>query len=227
MMCRCSAAQRFIVNSLHLTGEGKKNKGSRKGEMNMKRQNASIRAVLIIVMLLVLPVSGLCAEKQPPPFPEYGTGAVQVRIYTDYFCPPCRAMEPAVEPVLKDLLKRNAIRLTLVDTPFYRHSALYAKFFLYALKKKNHIENAFHIRNVLIAATADRQMITEARLKELFDFNKIPYEAFEIRPVLDRYNSLIKEDKINATPTCVIVRNGKKEIFIGATDTVAALKRLP
>jgi thiol:disulfide interchange protein DsbA len=37
---------------------------------------------------------------------------------------------------------------------------------------------------------------------------------------------MIKEDKVQATPTCVIVKNGKRESFTGGSNIVAALKRL-
>ena len=40
------------------------------------------------------------------------------------------------------------------------------------------------------------------------------------------YNALIKEDKINSTPTCVVVRNGQKKAFVGGPDIVNALKFL-
>ena len=58
------------------------------------------------------------AEGKKEAFPIYGSGAIQVRIYTDFFCSPCRGMKPAVEPVLRDIVKRNIITLTMVDTPF-------------------------------------------------------------------------------------------------------------
>ena len=192
----------------------------------MKRKKASIPTFCMTIMLLILSATGLYAKEQKIPFPEYGTGPIQVRIYTDYFCPPCRAMEPTVEPILHDLLKRNAITLTLIDVPYNRLTPLYAKYLLYALKKKNDSDHAFHIRNVLIAATADKNMTTEKRIGELFKSKGIPYTVFEARPVFDRYNDLIKEDKIDATPTCVIVKDGKKEQFVGGPDIIAALKRL-
>jgi protein-disulfide isomerase len=159
-------------------------------------------------------------------FPQYGTGPIQVRIYTDYFCPPCRATEPLVEPILRDLLKRNAITLTFIDVPYHRLTPLFAKYFLYALKTKNDSDYAFHIRNVLIGATADKNMTTEKNIEKLFKSKGIPYTVFEAKPVFDRYNTLIKEDHVNATPTCVIVKKGRKESFVGGPDIIAALKRL-
>ena len=192
----------------------------------MKRTKASILTFCMTMMLLILSATGLCAKEQKMTFPQYGKGPIHVFIYTDYFCPPCRATEPLVEPILRDLLKRNAITLTLIDVPYHRLTPLFAKYFLYALKTKNDSDHAFHIRNVLIAATADKNMINEKRIEKLFKSQGIPYTVFETRPVFDRYNTLIKEDQINATPTCVIMRAGKKEKFVGGPDIINALKAI-
>jgi protein-disulfide isomerase len=211
---------------LHLTGDDKKNKRPRKGGLNMTFKKASIRTFWITIMLLILSATGLYAQGREIPFPQYGAGPIHVFIYTDYFCPPCRATEPLVEPILRDLLKRNAITLTFIDVPYHRLTPLFAKYFLYALKTKNDSDHAFHIRNALIAATADKNMTTEKHIGELFKSKGIPYTVFEAKPVFDRYNALIKEDRVNATPTCVIVKKGKKESFVGGPDIIAALKRL-
>ncbi len=44
----------------------------------------------------------------------------------------------------------------------------------------------------------------------------IPYAVFDAKPAFDRCNALIKEDKIDATPTCVVIKNGQKKAFVGA-----------
>jgi thiol:disulfide interchange protein DsbA len=190
----------------------------------MTRKKASIRTFCMTIMLLILSATGLCAQGQEGPFPTYGSGAVQVCIYTDYFCPPCRGMEPAVESLLRDLIKRNVIRVTLVDTPFGKYSPLYARYFLYALKAKNDLEYALKVRNILFDAAAKNDVTTKEGIEELFRNKGIRYSAFEPKSAFDRYNALIKEDQINATPTCVIIRAGKKEKFVGGPDIVNALK---
>ena len=131
-----------------------------------------------------------------------------------------------MEPLLKDLLKRNVITLTLVDTPFYRYSALYARYFLYALNGNNNYQQALRVRNVLNEAAENRHFTTKERLEEIFKAKGIPWREFEPKSILDRYNALIKEDHIDATPSCVIIRGGKKDKYIGAPDIVKALKGL-
>jgi len=182
--------------------------------------------IVVIAVFGFISVCPLFAQGSAVPFPAYGTGAIQVRLYTDYFCPPCRDMEPPVEPVLRDLLKRKIITLTLVDVPFRRYSPLYAKYFLYALKVKNGLEHALKVRNILFEAAAGTQVTTREQLEAIFKGKGIPFTVFEAKPVFNRYNTLITEDNILSTPTCVVIRGGKKEAFVGGQDILKALKHL-
>lgn len=174
---------------------------------------------------LIVAAEGSAAE-QDLPFPSYGAGPIEVRIYSDYFCPPCRAMEPTVDPILKDLLKKNVIRLTLVDTPFHQHTALFARHFLYAIKKNNDVDHAFRVRNVLIEASTDKTVTTQERIEAIFKENGIPYTVFDVKPAFDSYTALLKEDNIKSTPTCIIVKNGQKKTFVGGPNVINALKSL-
>ena len=185
--------------------------------MGLKKAFVSGLFTMILTGLIVAGIGS--AAEQDPPFPSYGSGPVEVRLYTDYFCPPCRAMEPAVEPLLKDLLKKNAILLTLVDVHFSQHTFLYAKNFLFALKENNDLEHAFRVRNILLEASTKKDVTTQERIEALFKEKGIPFSVFfpvfDAKPAYDRYNALIKEDKINATPTCVVIQNGQKKAFVG------------
>lgn len=165
-------------------------------------------------------------EGQNPPFPSYGSGPVEIRIYSDYFCPPCRATEPAMEPILKDLLKKKAIRLTLVDVPFHPLTPLFARYFLYAIKVNNDVDHAFRVRNILFEASTNKSITTPERIEAIFRGKWIPYAVFDTKSTFDSYKVLIKEDNINATPTCVIIKNGQKKAFVGGPDIIKALKSL-
>lgn len=188
----------------------------------------AIPSALFINIALLFLFQGTSAAREPdPPFPTFGTGTVEVRLYTDYFCPPCRALEPEVEPVLKSLLKKKTIRLTLVDVPYTPISPLYARYFLYALAKNRDVEHAIHVRNVLFASAAGRNANEKDQLETLLKSKGIAYESLDIKTAFSRYNALIREDRIDATPTCVILRGDKREKFIGKPDIVSALKKLP
>ncbi|MCX5817331.1 MAG: thioredoxin domain-containing protein [Proteobacteria bacterium] len=157
--------------------------------------------------------------------PSFGTGAVKVRIYTDYFCPPCRAMEPKIEPILAELVKKNIINLTFVDTPIYKSSALYARYFLYILNEKNEFEFALLSRSLLIGASLEK--ISDAsKLEAYLNGKGIRFKAFDIQPTIDIFNGYLKNDKINATPTCVIEQDGRTEKIAGGPEITDALERL-
>jgi len=166
------------------------------------------------------------AEERNQPFPSYGSGSVEVRIYTDYFCPPCRAAEPGIETILKDLLKKNAIRLTLVDVPLHPLTPLFSRNFLYALRENNDWGHALRVRKILMEASTNKEMNTQERIGALFKEKGIAYGVWEPKPALDRYNALLQEDKIKATPTGVVIKNGQKKSFIGGDDIINALKAL-
>ena len=193
--------------------------------MGLKRVFAFGLFTMILAGLIV--AGGGWAEERNSPFPSYGSGPVEVRFYTDYFCPPCRAMEPAVEPLLKELLKKNAIHLTLVDVPFSQLTPLFARNFLYALKENNDLEHAFRVRNILLEASTNKDVTTQERIEALFKEKGIPSSVFDAKPAFDRYNTLLTEDKINETPTCVVIKNGQKKAFVGGPDIINALKALP
>ncbi len=193
--------------------------------MEMKWK-AGFVTVMFISLTAIWTLTGGVAPALGEPFPTYGTGPIHVRVYTDYFCPPCRVMESQVEPILKDLLKRDVITLTLVDTPFHRYSALYARYFLYALNGNNNYQQAFRVRNVLNEAAGNRHFTTKERLEEIFKAKRIPWREFDPKTILDRYNALIKEDHIDATPSCAIIKEGKKDKYIGGPDILKALRGL-
>ena len=135
-------------------------------------------------------------------------------------------MEQAVDPILKDLLKKKVIRLTLVDTPFHPHTALYAKYFLYALKKNNDVDHAFRVRNILFEASTNKSITTQEQIEAIFKEKGIPYAVFDAKSVFEGYNVLLKEDNINRTPTCVIIKSGQKKAFVGGPDILSAIKSL-
>ncbi|MCX5839526.1 MAG: thioredoxin domain-containing protein [Deltaproteobacteria bacterium] len=181
-----------------------------------------------VLCLLILILSAGCgwAEERNPPFPSFGSGPVEVRLYSDYFCPPCQKTEPHLEPILKDLMKRKIIRLILVDFPMHEESALYTRYFLYSLNSRNDADYGLRVRRVLFNAATGNDILTAKKIEELFRKNKIPYTVFDPKPVFERFKALIKEDHINSTPRCVIIKAGKKETLVGGMDIYTALKAL-
>jgi protein-disulfide isomerase len=53
---------------------------------------------------------------------SFGAGKIKVTLYSDYFCGPCRAAEPRIEPIIKTLVQNNKINITFIDVPFHKYS---------------------------------------------------------------------------------------------------------
>ena len=193
----------------------------------MRLKKAFVSGLFAMILAGLIVAGDGLAEWGNPPFPSYGSGPVEVRIYSDYFCSPCRATEPAMEPILKDLLKKNAIRLTLVDAPFHPLTSLYARYFLYAIKENNDVDHAFRVRNILIEASTNKSITTKEQIEAIFKEKWIPYAVFDAKSAFGGYSVLLKEDKINRTPTCVIIKGGEKKAFVGGPGIINALKALP
>lgn len=153
----------------------------------------------------------------------FGAGPVTVRLYTDYFCAPCRAAEPKIEALLSDLMDKKAIRLTIVDTPMHKDTPLYAKYFLFILNEKRSFSRALSARAVLNEA-ASQNIANAAALEGFLNKMGFRFKPMNAAPVFASYEHYIKEDGVNSTPTCVIITSKGKEIFVGGENIARALK---
>ncbi len=190
---------------------------------------ARTKSILIVVGLLAslamfffIPAMG---ESQEASLSSFGDGKVKVRLYTDYFCPPCRDMEPGLEPVISELIRDKIISLTFADTPFYRNSSLYVRYFLYAMNANKDLETALFVRRSLIEA-AKSMIDSEEKLQTFLKEKKIALKPFDPKPTFDILSRYLKEDQIQSTPSCVIEVNGKTSKHVGGADIISALSQL-
>ena len=183
------------------------------------------RGLCLVIGLLLLAATAYSARAGEAPVPSFGTGKVQVRLYTDYFCGPCGRMEPKVEGLISDLVRKNIITLTLVDTPVHTFTPLYAKSFLYVLKKDRNFSHAIRARELLFQAARDRIEEKEA-LEEFLRKNKVQFQEFDAAPAIATLNAMIREDNVSSTPTCIIIRDGERGVFTGDVDIPKALELL-
>ena len=164
--------------------------------------------------------------------PSLGSGKIKVRLYADYFCWPCRLMEPKVEPIIADLVKRNVITITFIDAPFHEYSSLYTKYFLFIYREKRDSDHILKARDVLFEASRGNvkegvQPVTDPqRLEEELAKKGIRFRSFDVIPVFHVLEEYLKEDKITETPTCVIFKGGKREAYKGGADIIKALTSL-
>jgi len=176
----------------------------------------------VMTMTIILPLAAGAAD---PLLPSFGEGKVKVRLYSDYFCPPCRDMEPGIEPVITDLVRDNTITLTFVDTPFHRYSSLYARCFLYAINEKKDLEHALSVRRALIEA-AKNGLDTPDKLETFLKKEGVALKPFDPGPTFKVFSRHLKEDAIDATPSCVIEADGKTKKYGGPGNIIDALKGL-
>ena len=157
---------------------------------------------------------------------SFGSGPIQVRLYTDYFCGPCRAAEAEMELQLINLLEKKTISLTLIDTPVHKYTSLYARYFLYILNESQHLfSQAMQARQALFEAAG--QNINKPGLLEAFLGKKnYKFKPFDVKPVFRSFDARLKEDKITSTPSCVIIGPRGKETFVGGVNIIKALKSL-
>ena len=181
-------------------------------------------ALLLFPIVFHGSVTPLYAAENLAPL-TFGKGPVQVRLYADYFCPPCQNLSPKAGPILSDMVKRNVITLTFIDAPSDQVSLMYSNYFLYAMQEKKDIDTALKVRDVLFSAA--KQNITDtAKLEEILKSKKIQFKTSQFKPIFDQYNVQYQKDKVDGTPSCVIEQDGKKELVIGDGDILKALEKL-
>jgi thiol:disulfide interchange protein DsbA len=179
-----------------------------------------------ILLILFSGTAGLeTAGGEENPLPSFGSGAIKVRLYTDYFCPPCRDMEPSLEPILLDLVKDGTIHLTFIDVPTSQYTALYARHFLYALGEKGDIDSVVHARRTLFEA-AEKKVVDKNQLANLLAKKKIGLKTVDLAPVYDLWNRLMQEDQVKGTPSCVIIHGEEKKTHVGGLEIIKALEIL-
>jgi len=190
-----------------------------------RQQRCFIKLISGIILFLFLSTIVATVSAQEMSLLSFGKGKTQVRLYADYFCGPCRSLEPRIEYLISDLVKRDIITIIFIDAPFHKYSSLYAKYFLYILSDKKEIGHALKARNMLFEAS--KGPIEDQEKLEAFIQNKgFKFKIFDVKPVFAILQNFIREDQLNATPTCIIIDGKKKKAFHNGEDIVRALEKL-
>lgn len=161
------------------------------------------------------------------PVTAYGRGPVEVRLYTDYFCEPCRAEEPQVMALVTQLVQKDLIRLRFIDTPIHAQTVLYAGLFLAALNADANggLPLAVRARAALFEAAAGKIAGKEA-LEAFLKGKGIALKPVDANPAFEIYSRYLKEDRIQSTPTCVIAGPKGKRTLLGNEEIPKALEEL-
>jgi thiol:disulfide interchange protein DsbA len=179
-------------------------------------------AALLLICLLVVPGPATPVFAADPLLPAFGDGAVEVRIYTDYFCGPCRAEEQEVVAALRELVAKNRVRVIFIDTPLFPETVLYAGYFLAAVNAKREFGQAIAARAALFEASG-LQIRGKSELEAFLAKKGLEMRQFDPAPVFAQLSRYIKEDRINSTPTVVILGPQGKQILGGKEQILKAL----
>lgn len=181
----------------------------------------------LLFFLLFFSGSTTPAYAAEPPLPAFGTGPVEVRIYTDYFCGPCRGEEAEVMALVAELVQKKLIRVLFIDTPIHRETILFLRYFLAALNADNSggLRGAIALRAALFDAAAAKIVEKEA-LESFLKKRKIRFQFYDMAPVFKIFENYLREDKINATPSVVILGPQGKQTLTGAEEILKGLRGL-
>lgn len=166
--------------------------------------------------------------------PSLGKGPYEIIMFGDYFCPPCRMIDSKAEPLFKELLAKEKVKITFVDVPFSRATPIYAKYYLYAANADGSADHIFHARKILFEAAQGKRIQKEGDLLTYINEQKLTWKPMDEKSVFPLLSAIIKEHNINATPTCVIKYSatdakkyvGTDEIWDGLTKLKAHLATL-
>lgn len=161
-------------------------------------------------------------------YPVFGSEKAQIEIivYSDYFCPHCEKAEEQINAALRKL--KNKVTIRFVDVPRVANSLQYAEVFLYAwFESGNNLEAAIRVRDALFDAAKTK--MDAAGVMKILTAKGIPFKedknkAREI--FLGLYNPLLKTDKIESTPSLVVVKGGSRKTYVGGAEIQRALAEI-
>jgi hypothetical protein len=118
--------------------------------------------------------------------------------------------------------------MTFIDVPFSKATPLYAKYYLYAVHAGADEREVLRIRSTLFHAAQEKNIQSKELLVNYLKEQKISWKEYDEKPVFQTLNMIIKQNRIAATPTCVIrysPSDSKKYIGIDEIrDGLAILK---
>ncbi|MHB8139499.1 MAG: DsbA family protein, partial [Smithellaceae bacterium] len=192
--------------------------------------------VILGYLFVVLTFSGSATPAygaERPAAPSYGSGPYELTVFTDYFCPPCQAVEPDMERYLNEFLSKGGVKVTFIDLPLHKLTQLYARYFLYIVNAGGGYREILHARKVLFELATANAAATDQALAQKLTERGVAFKPYDPKPVYAVLLRTIKEFNANATPTCFVkysgtdVRKyvGPEEIRKGLADLRSAQRR--
>ena len=86
-------------------------------------------------------------------------------------------MEKDLEPEIERLLARGGIKITFVDFPGHKGTALYAKYFLSAVASDKGYQNILKARNILFALAGQKKVDQENVLASRLEIEEYCFKS--------------------------------------------------
>lgn len=158
-------------------------------------------------------------------YPAFGSERAQVEIivYSDYLCPACSKADEQINSALRKL--KSKARIRFVDVPIHAGSLEYAEVFLYAwFESGDNLESAIKVRETLFEAAktkTDQLGVIKVLTAKGIPFREDKNKAREIFRAY--YNPMMKADKINSTPSLVVIKGNSRKTYVGGAEILKAL----
>jgi protein-disulfide isomerase len=205
------------------------------GEVNFPMLKIKKLPLLVVALagyfFVLLTFSGAAtpayAQEKSQGIPSLGQGRYEIILFADYFCPPCRRIDMKAEPLFKELLDTGKVRIFFVDVPFNKNTPMYAHLYLYAVNAGADAGQVLHIRKTLFDAAQGKRIQSQDELIEYLKKEKISGKSYDVQPVLAAWSNLIKQYKVDRTPTCFI-KYSKKDTkkYVGDIEIWDGLTKL-
>jgi thiol:disulfide interchange protein DsbA len=188
----------------------------------------SIIGYLVILLTFSGSVTPSYAQDVNKGIPSLGKGNNEILFFTDYFCPPCQELEKDAEPLIKELLASGRVKVTFIDVPAHKPTPIFAKYYLYAVNYAGtDQEEILSIRKTLFHAAKKNSIKSEDGLVGFLREMKINWTKYDDIPVLVMLSNVIKQNKVDITPTCIIKRStGDVKKYVGTDEVRDGLTKL-
>ncbi len=141
---------------------------------------------------------------------------VEVYIFTDWFCNPCRSLEPTIEQMAPEIMREA--RLIFVDKVIHKESYNYVPYNL--AFQANSKEQYLECRSMLTSLTYQTPFPSYEQVEEgaaAIGSDLQPLAYTDIMVGMQLFQGLSKRFKVRSTPTMVIVNSnsGEQETLTG------------
>lgn len=135
---------------------------------------------------------------------------IEVYLFTDWACPACRALEPEIEKMVPDIMKKA--RFTFVDHAIHTETLNYSPYNVSFMirNKPEYLKLRHELTNLSIKTTAP----TDEQIEKIAEKEGTKYQQLHFADIAlsqKYFKQLAKQFSVSKTPTLVIVnRNTKK-----------------